>query len=88
MLPPVLTDLKDRHDPWVIQLGSSFRFALESLDFLFPGQLAGQDHLQCDDTVETRLSCFENDTHATPSDLLMQFVVTEVANTLTDGWLN
>src|SRR5262249_13882447 len=52
-----------------------FRFRAEAQHFVFAGELAGEDHLDCYDSVEADLARPVNHTHPASGDLFQEFVV-------------
>ncbi len=80
MLPLVLPDLENRHDPRVVELGGGLGLGVEAFDIAFIGELAGQDHLEGHGAVEADLAGPEDDAHAAAGQLPIDFVIAEVAN--------
>ncbi|MCI0681723.1 MAG: hypothetical protein L0Y71_06440 [Gemmataceae bacterium] len=80
VLPFVFTDFIDRHNVRVVEIGRRFRLAMKPFDVGVAGQVAGEDHLQRNDAVETGLSSFVDHPHAAAGDLFEQFVVADVAD--------
>ena len=80
MLALVLADLEDRHDPRMIEVGRRLGLGMEAPDVGLVGELAGQDHLECDGPVEAHLPGLEDDAHAAAGDLADDLVIAEVAD--------
>src|SRR5436190_909487 len=59
---------------------AGFGFRAETPDILRGSELAAQDHLQGNDTIEADLAGLEDNTHAAPCDLLDDLVVPEVVD--------
>ena len=78
MLALVLTDLVDRHDAGMIEVGRGLGFEMKPPHVGLAGKLAGQNHLEGDRPVEAHLPRLVNDPHAAAGDLLEQFIVAEV----------
>ena len=77
----VLADLVNLHDVRVLQPGDRLTLGAEAGQFLGPGVLPGQDHLERDQTFERNLPGLVDDSHAAAGDLLQQLVIADV----TDG---
>ena len=88
MLPFVLADLEDGHDARMVQVGGRLGLAVEALHFGLVGELAGENHLQCDGTIEARLAGLEDDAHAAAGDFADDLVVAEVADVSWCGGLS
>jgi hypothetical protein len=67
-------------DVRVVQVGRSLSLGPEAFDVARPGQLAFQDHLQRDGSVQADLPGLVDYAHAAPSNLFQQLVVAEVAD--------
>ena len=80
MLALVLANLVDRHDAGMVEVGGRLGLAVEPLDVGLIGELAGEDHLECDGPVEADLPGLEDDPHAAAGDLADDLVVAEVAD--------
>jgi hypothetical protein len=80
VLPVMLADLVDGDDVRMIEVGRRLGLSVEALDFRFAGELAGQDHLEGDDSIEADLPGAIDDAHAAAGDLLEQLIVAEVAD--------
>jgi hypothetical protein len=76
----VLADLVDRDDVRVVEAGGRLGLGLEALDVTGRRELAGEDHLQGDGTVEAHLPRPVHDAHAAAGDDFQQFVVADVAD--------
>src|SRR5436190_4449291 len=74
------TDLENRNDIWMIELGSSFRFNLEPLHDRWRCEFAGFNHLERHEATEAELPGFIHDAHAAAANLLYEFVVSEITN--------
>ena len=64
----------------MVEIRGGFGFRTESRDCLRRCIRPGQDHFECDDAIERDLSRFENDAHATSSNLVKQFEIAEIAD--------
>src|SRR5205807_7725500 len=71
---------------WMLEAGSGFCFATESLQMRFSRPMAKADHFQCDRAVQTFLPGAINYALSTTTDLLEQFVVTKVGKRLCRTW--
>ena len=80
MLPLVLADLVDRHDPGMIEIGGRLGLGVEAADVGLVGELAGEDHLERDGPVEADLPGLEDDAHAAAGELADDLVVAEIAD--------
>ena len=84
MLATVLTHLVNRHDARMIQIGSRFRFGVESADIFVTRQLTSQNHFQCHQPIQSNLPGFVDDAHPSTGDLFEQLVVTKVVDSGAD----
>ena len=82
MLPLVLTDLEDRHDARMVEIGGRLGLGVEAFDVVLIGELAGQDHLEGDNAVEADLPGLKDDAHAAAGDLPDNLIVAKVADAL------
>jgi hypothetical protein len=80
LLPFVLAYFVDGDDVRMLKIGSSFRFRAKTLPCRWSGQLAGENHLQCDGPVEAHLPRFVDDSHPAPGDLFEDLIVAEIAD--------
>jgi len=79
--PPIqFPELINRHDIGVVQPGGGFRFGFESFQLWFPGELPGEQHFQCDDSIQARVMRAINDTHTSVRNLLKQFEAPQSPN--------
>jgi hypothetical protein len=81
MTAGVFTDVINRHDVGVVQMAGFLSFHAETPDLLRGGQVAGQDHLERHDPVQALFPGAVNDAHAAASNLLKEYVISEVAQT-------
>src|SRR4030095_7353893 len=72
----------DGNNARMIETGSGFRLATESLKVRFRGPMAQADHFECDGAVETLLSRSKHHALTTATDFLQQFVVADLSGQL------
>src|SRR5262249_49184390 len=70
----------DRHDVGVIQVSRGFRFGLEATHVVGRRELAAENHLEGDESIEADLARLVNDAHSAACDLFLQLVIAEVAD--------
>ena len=75
--PLDLAELIDRHDIRVVQGRRGMRFVAKSGDLRVGAQAAVPDRLECDDSIQTDLSRFVDDSHSALRDLGEEFVVAD-----------
>jgi hypothetical protein len=80
MLVLVPADLVEGHDVGMVETGGDLGLGLEALDVGGGSELAGQDHLEGDETVEAHLPRLVDNAHAAAGDLLQQLVVAEITD--------
>jgi hypothetical protein len=61
----------------VVETGCGFGFSTEASALLRPGEVAGQDHLQGHQAVESELTCLVYNPHSAAADLAHQLVIAE-----------
>jgi hypothetical protein len=69
----------------MVELGGGLGFAVEALQLLVRGKLAGENHLQGHDPVQLDLQRFINDAHAPASDLAQDFIIAEAGDRRRSG---
>src|SRR5262249_47424697 len=77
-----LTDIIDRHNVRVIELGRRFGLGSEALDLNLTGKLAGENHLQSDNTIEAYLAGAVNNAHSALRNFFEQLVIVETTEGL------
>ena len=82
MLALVLADLEDRHDARMVEVGRRLGLDVEPPHVGLGRELAGKDHLECDRPVQADLPRPVHHAHAAACDLLDQFVIAEIADTV------
>jgi hypothetical protein len=80
MLPLMLADLVDRHDPRMVQVGRRLGLDGEPANGDLVGELTRQDHLERYGPIQAHLAGLEDDAHAAAGDLADDLVVPEVAD--------
>src|SRR6185503_14306036 len=79
MMTIPLAGLVNADNVWMLKVSGGLGFAAEPKHFLFARELPRENHLQRDDSIQRNLSRAIDDAHATASNLLKQFKVTEPA---------
>ncbi len=79
-LSVMLPDLEDGDDVRVVQGGDGLGLILEPTEIVIGGEGAGPDQFEGDDAVEADLAGFVDDTHATLTEDLQQFVIAEITD--------
>ena len=69
MLAVDFADFMDGDDIGVLQVSGRFGFGVEPANIFLIGQIARQDHLDRDSTVQVHLSSFEDNAHSAAGDL-------------------
>src|SRR5687768_16513920 len=79
MLAILIADLVDSDDIGMLQVGRCFRLDTKTLNIVGAGELASEDHLYRDKSVQSNLSSFIDDSHSAARNFCEQFEVAEIA---------
>src|SRR5215212_3223189 len=79
MVAVAFTGFVDADNVRMLKMRRGFGFAAEPQYFLFARELSRENHLQCDDTIQTDLPRAIDDSHAATPDFFEQFEIAEAS---------